>query len=137
MLSTEIYFAVVGAQLDYGRAAALGLLLLWSLAPLIWQLYSSLVTPEALVNPGSVAAGSFWTLENYRQLLQADPPFWRYLVNSTLVGAATTALTLGTSGGGAAGQTGSLTFVGFTSGAVTIQPGAGVAGECAAQVAVI
>ena len=28
VLSTEIYFAVVGAQLDYGRAAALGLLLL-------------------------------------------------------------------------------------------------------------
>ena len=28
VLSTEVYFAVVGAQLDYGRAAALGLLLL-------------------------------------------------------------------------------------------------------------
>ena len=28
VLSTEIYFAVVGAQLDYGRAAALGILLL-------------------------------------------------------------------------------------------------------------
>jgi iron(III) transport system permease protein len=28
VLSTEIYFAVVGAQLDYGRAASLGLLLL-------------------------------------------------------------------------------------------------------------
>ena len=28
VLSTEIYFAVVGAQLDYGRAAALALLLL-------------------------------------------------------------------------------------------------------------
>ena len=31
---------------------------------------------------------------NARQLLQADPPFWRYLLNSTIVGAATTALTL-------------------------------------------
>jgi iron(III) transport system permease protein len=28
VLSTEVYFAVVGAQLDYGRAAALGILLL-------------------------------------------------------------------------------------------------------------
>lgn len=70
------------------------LLLLWSLAPLVWQLYTSLVTPEALVDPGSVSAGGFWTLENYRELLQSDPPFWRYLLNSTIVGAATTALTL-------------------------------------------
>jgi len=70
------------------------LLLVWSLAPLVWQLYSSLVTPEALVQPGSVHPGGFWTLDNYHQLLQADPPFWRYLFNSTLVGATTTALTL-------------------------------------------
>ena len=51
------------------------LLLVWSLAPLAWQLYSSLVSPAALVDPCSVAPGAFWTLENYRQLLQADPPF--------------------------------------------------------------
>ena len=70
------------------------LLLLWSLAPLAWQLYTSLVTPEALVQPGAVGAAHLWTLENYRQLLNADPPFWRYLLNSTLVGAATTVLTL-------------------------------------------
>jgi multiple sugar transport system permease protein len=70
------------------------LLLLWSLAPLAWQLYSSLVSPQALVDPASVAGGAFWTLDNYRQLLQADPPFWRYLLNSTIVGGATTLLTL-------------------------------------------
>jgi multiple sugar transport system permease protein len=70
------------------------LLLLWSLTPLLWQLYSSLITPEALVNPAAVAAGGFWTLENYRQLLVASPPFWRPLLNSTLVGGASTLLTL-------------------------------------------
>ena len=70
------------------------LLLVWSLAPLAWQLYSSLVTPEALVNPASVSGAGFWTLENYRLVLQASPPFWRYLLNSTIVGVATTALTL-------------------------------------------
>ena len=71
------------------------LLLLWSLAPLLWQLYSSLITPQALVDPAAVsAAAGFWTLDNYRQLLLGEPPFWRYLANSTLVGAATTALTL-------------------------------------------
>lgn len=70
------------------------LLWLWSLAPLLWQLYTSLVTPEALVDPAAVPPGGFWTLENYRQLWQADPPFWRYLANSSIVAAATTALTL-------------------------------------------
>ncbi len=70
------------------------LLLLWSLAPLAWQLYTSLVTPEALVQGGGVEAGAFWTLENYRQVWLADPPIWRYLLNSAVVGAATTALTL-------------------------------------------
>ena len=70
------------------------LLILWSLAPLLWQLYSSLVTPEALVDPAAVAANHFWTLENYRQLLAATPPFWRYLLNSSLVGGFSTALTL-------------------------------------------
>lgn len=70
------------------------LLLLWSLAPLVWQLYTSLVTPEALVSGSVGATGSFWTLENYRQVWLADPPIWRYLLNSAVVGAATTALTL-------------------------------------------
>ncbi|MFZ0407988.1 MAG: carbohydrate ABC transporter permease [Cyanobium sp.] len=70
------------------------LLLLWSLAPLAWQLYTSFVTPEALVQGGGVSAGGFWTLENYRQVWLADPPIWRYLLNSAVVGAASTALTL-------------------------------------------
>lgn len=70
------------------------LLLFWSLAPLLWQLYSSLVTPEALVDPHAAASAGFWTLDNYRQLLQADPPFWRHLLNSGSVGVASTGLTL-------------------------------------------
>jgi multiple sugar transport system permease protein len=69
------------------------LLLIWSLAPLLWQLYTSFQPPEALVAPAGAAAAQ-WTLENYRQILSGDPPFWRYLLNSTVVGAATTVLTL-------------------------------------------
>jgi multiple sugar transport system permease protein len=74
--------------------------LLWSLGPLFWQLVTSLRPPAALVSggPGSAAGGSAlhagWTLVNYAQLLQADPPFWRYLLNSAVVGGAGTALTL-------------------------------------------
>ena len=68
--------------------------LAWSLLPLLWQLLTSLRTPEALVLQGPTAWLQGWTLENYRLVLLGDPPFLRYLVNSSLVGATTTALTL-------------------------------------------
>ena len=68
--------------------------LVWSLLPLLWQLLTSLRTPEALVLQGAPAWRSGWTLANYQQVLQGDPPFWRYLLNSTVVGGASTALTL-------------------------------------------
>ena len=74
------------------------LALLWSLGPLLWQLLTSLRPPDALVGAGSALPGAAamggWTLANYRLLLMADPPFWRYLLNSSLVGLAATALTL-------------------------------------------
>lgn len=68
------------------------LVLLWSLGPLLWQLRTSLLRPEALVAP--LLDGNPWTLANYRLVLSGDPPFWRYLGNSTLVALATTLLTL-------------------------------------------
>ena len=68
------------------------LALLWSLGPLLWQLLTSLRPPDALVGAGSALPGAAamggWTLANYRLLLMADPPFWRYLLNSTVVGLA-------------------------------------------------
>ena len=70
------------------------LLLIWSLAPLAWQLYTSFVTPEALVNGAALDSINLWTLENYRQVWTAQPPIWRYLLNSGVVGIATTGLTL-------------------------------------------
>ena len=45
--------------------AALG----WSLLPLLWQLLTSLRTPEALVLQGPSAWLQGWTLANYRQVL--------------------------------------------------------------------
>jgi multiple sugar transport system permease protein len=68
--------------------------LLWSLLPLLWQLLTSLRTPEALVLQSPAGWLSGWTLANYRQVLLRQPPFWRYLLNSALVGAASTGLTL-------------------------------------------
>jgi multiple sugar transport system permease protein len=69
------------------------LVLLWSLGPMLWQLRTSLLPPEALL-AGPGGAGAAWTLANYRQILLADPPFWRHLANSLVVGAVTTLLTL-------------------------------------------
>jgi multiple sugar transport system permease protein len=64
-------------------------LLLWSLGPMLWQLYSSLRPTQALTG-----LGSGWTLDHYRQLLSAEPPFGHYLVNTALVGSSSTLLTL-------------------------------------------
>ncbi|MEY4359545.1 MAG: hypothetical protein RLZZ631_1031 [Cyanobacteriota bacterium] len=66
------------------------LVLLWSLGPMLWQLYTSLRPAEALSGGGAAA----WTLANYQQLLQGDPPFLRYLFNSAVVGGCSTLLTL-------------------------------------------
>jgi multiple sugar transport system permease protein len=60
---------------------------------MIWQVYTSFCSSEALVQPlGNI--GQQWTLANYRQVLNSDPPFWRYVLNSSFVGASTTFLTL-------------------------------------------
>ena len=76
-----------------GPAVLVALVLLWSLAPMLWQLYTSLRSPEALL-AGTAGLASGWTLANYAEVLRGDPPFWRYLLNSTVVGGLSTLLTL-------------------------------------------
>ena len=69
------------------------LLLTWSLGPLLWQLYTSFSTDQALVTP-LAPVHHRWTLAHYQAVLSGNPPFWRYLVNSLVVGACSTVLTL-------------------------------------------
>lgn len=69
------------------------LLLTWSLGPLLWQLYTSFSTDQALVTPFATV-DQRWTLEHYQAVLSGNPPFWRYLINSLVVGACSTVLTL-------------------------------------------
>ncbi|MEB3176554.1 MAG: carbohydrate ABC transporter permease [Synechococcus sp.] len=71
------------------RLSLISLLLLWSLLPLLWQLLTSFRTAEGLMG-----GSGGWTLANYQLVLSGSPPFWRYLLNSTVVGATTTALSL-------------------------------------------
>ena len=75
------------------RQLWISLLLLWSLAPMLWQLISSFTTTAALVD-GGVPFLQRWTLIHYRQLLSSDPPFWRFLLNSTVLASASTVLTI-------------------------------------------
>ena len=75
------------------HAVLVTLLLIWSLAPMVWQLISSFTSSEALVN-GAIPFQDRWTLIHYRELLSSDPPFWRYLLNSTVVAGGSTVLTL-------------------------------------------
>jgi multiple sugar transport system permease protein len=75
------------------QALLITLLLIWSLAPMVWQLISSFTSSEALVN-GAIPFQNRWTLIHYRELLSSDPPFWRYLLNSTVVAGVSTVLTL-------------------------------------------
>ncbi|MBL6793465.1 MAG: carbohydrate ABC transporter permease [Synechococcus sp. BS307-5m-G36] len=75
------------------HAVLVTLLLIWSLAPMAWQLISSFTSSEALVN-GAIPFEQRWTLIHYRELLSSDPPFWRYLLNSTVVAGVSTVLTL-------------------------------------------
>ena len=69
------------------------LLLAWSLGPLLWQVYTSFSTDAALVQPFSPISQR-WTLIHYRNILTSNPPFWRYLLNSFIVGVSTTFLCL-------------------------------------------
>ncbi|MDA9868085.1 carbohydrate ABC transporter permease [Synechococcus sp. AH-224-I15] len=69
------------------------LLLIWSLGPLFWQLYTSFSTDQALVQPFAPVAQR-WTLIHYRSVLNANPSFWLYLFNSLVVGFVSTALCL-------------------------------------------
>ncbi len=69
------------------------LLVIWSLAPLMWQLYTSFCTDQALVMPFEDHVQR-WTLAHYQSVLDSDPPFLRYLFNSLFAGILSTALTL-------------------------------------------
>ncbi len=69
------------------------LVIIWSLGPLIWQLYTSFSTPEALIEPFNIEQNR-WTFNNYRLILNSNPPFWIYILNSTILGISTTILTL-------------------------------------------
>ena len=75
------------------RRFLVGLLLFWSLGPLLWQVYTSLCSDQALTQPFA-SIDHRWTLVHYQNVLTANPPFWRYLVNSLIVGLSSTFLCL-------------------------------------------
>lgn len=75
------------------KSLSIVLLLVWSIMPLLWQLYTSFSTDQALVTPFAELSER-WTLDHYRSVISSDPPFFMYLANSFFVGIISTLLTL-------------------------------------------
>ena len=75
------------------RRFLITLLLVWSLGPLLWQVYTSFCSDQALIQPFS-SHDHRWTFIHYQNVLTANPPFWRYLINSLIVGISSTFLCL-------------------------------------------
>ena len=76
VIATARRRSAVGTIMKTNRALIL-LLVIWSLAPLIWQVYTSFCTDQALVMPFAEHAQR-WTLAHYQSVLNSDPPFLKY-----------------------------------------------------------
>ncbi|MBW4655212.1 MAG: carbohydrate ABC transporter permease [Kaiparowitsia implicata GSE-PSE-MK54-09C] len=70
------------------------LVVLFCLAPVLWQLLTSVKVNQDISAVPSVYFPRRFTLEHYQQLF-ARRPFWNYLLNSFFVAAASTLLALG------------------------------------------
>lgn len=66
----------------------------FSLAPVLWQVATSLKTNADIAAVPNVYFPARLTLEHYAELFNRRP-FWRYALNSTLVATVSTALSLG------------------------------------------
>lgn len=75
------------------RVAGIVLMLLFCLGPFLWQVLTSLKPPEEVFAVPPTWWPSRLSLESYRQVFSGRP-FGRYLLNSLLVAAASTALTV-------------------------------------------
>jgi len=69
------------------------IIIIWSIGPLLWQLYTSFSTTENLINPFNITSNR-WTLENYTNLFKSDPTFIRFIINSFIVGITTSLFTI-------------------------------------------
>jgi multiple sugar transport system permease protein len=82
-----------GRALRVGHWALIGLVVVWSLAPYLWTLFTSFKTERELYQ----FPVTYWphspTIVNYIQVFTQNP-FGRFLLNSTIVTVASTALCL-------------------------------------------
>lgn len=72
--------------------AAVALVTAWSLAPFLWQVITSIKTPEEVI----LVPPTYWprhaSLASYVRIFQTRPMFARYIVNSLIVALGTTAV---------------------------------------------
>ncbi len=77
----------------WGLAVAVGLLLIFSLAPILWQVLTSLKTNADIAAVPNVYFPRQLTLEHYIELFRRRP-FLRYMLNSAFVASVSTLLCL-------------------------------------------
>lgn len=82
------------AMKRYVLPIAIGLLVLFSLAPVLWQLLTSIKVNDDISAIPNVYFPRRFTLEHYRDLF-VRRPFWSYLFNSFFVATTSTLLALG------------------------------------------
>lgn len=69
--------------------------ILFSLAPALWQLLTSFKVNEDISKLPTIYFPSRITLNHYVELFTRNPPFWRYILNSAFVSILSTAFALG------------------------------------------
>lgn len=73
---------------------AIGLVVLFCLAPVLWQLLTSVKVNEDITAVPTIYFPTRFTFSHYVELF-ARRPFWRYILNSAFVSITSTALSLG------------------------------------------
>lgn len=79
---------------DAGVRLALALFVLWTLAPIVWMLASSLLRQKALTSRPPDLSPVSWTLGNYAGVLETGQTLVPALVNSAVVSLFTTLIAL-------------------------------------------
>ncbi len=74
---------------------AIVFVILFSLAPALWQLLTSFKVNEDISKLPTIYFPSRITLNHYVELFTRNPPFWRYILNSAFVSILSTAFALG------------------------------------------
>jgi multiple sugar transport system permease protein len=79
---------------EIGVVTGLVVFVIWSIAPIVWLILSSILPQLALIDQPPNVSPSLWTLDNYVAVFGSAAALWRGIMNSCLVATFTTAVAL-------------------------------------------